>query len=760
MSRTTTDTVRIALVGNPNTGKTSLFNVLCGARQKTGNYPGVTVEKKVGLVPSSPHNRHSFSIIDLPGLYSLRPASPDERVSARVLLDRMEGLDRPGHVVFVTDATNLQRNLYLFSQVRELDVPVLVALTMTDLLQSEGIELDIQKLQEELGVPVAAVTPSDHQSVMAFRKRLDEFVEESPLPQKHLPYPQEVQAVLVDFLNSARKHHGLSRQEAIQLLFFPRDERQWEPNEAVIELAEEASDKLKSLNLLSPSVLTRARYAWAKSAIQRSSKRSVTRKSGFRDRMDRFLTGRITGFASFLLIMGLVFQSIYAWAGPLMDGIEWTFATLGELAGAGLEDSPVLQSLLVDGILAGVGSVLVFLPQIMILFAFIAILEDSGYLARTAFMMDRLLGWTGLNGRSFIPLLSSFACAIPGVMSARVIGDERARKATVLVAPLMSCSARLPVYVLFIGAFIEPEYGALWAGATLFFMHFLGLFVALPVSFILNRGFLKTPPTPFVLEMPPYRMPLFKNVAIRVYESARKFVVRAGTVIFALSIIIWALSYFPSSNPQMERIEQNYASLIQQVKDTGQADEGRGSAQEGQESGEPRELAELEEPGELEEPAELEQPAELEELEKKRERALSSARLEGSYLGQAGKWIQPVFAPLGFDWKLTVGILSAFPAREVIVSTLGIIYNASDEEEGLKLSLASARDPEGNKLYGPLHALTMMVFFALCAQCMSTLVVVQKELGSWKYAAFTFVYMTALAYLAGLLVYQIGSLLM
>ncbi|MEQ8350616.1 MAG: ferrous iron transport protein B [Leptospiraceae bacterium] len=749
MSKTTTETVRIALVGNPNTGKTTLFNVLCGARQKTGNYPGVTVEKKTGLVPPSQYNDHSFSVIDLPGLYSLRPASPDERVSARVLLDRLEGLERPGHIVFVADATNLQRNLYLFSQIRELGVPVLVALTMTDLLEKSGQKLNVDSLEKELGCPVVPVVAGDSDSVQKFRKRLDDFVKESPLPVQHLKYEEPLESILDSFLSRARQHHELSRQEAIQLLFFPRDERQWEPNEAVLELSEEASEELKKADQQSPSFLTRNRYSWSRKICDATIERVEAAKPTFRDRMDRFLTGRFTGFTSFLVIMALVFQSIYAWAGPLMDGIEWIFSALGELAGSGLEGSPVLQSLLVDGILAGVGSVLVFLPQIMILFAFIAVLEDSGYLARTAFMMDRLLGWTGLNGRSFIPLLSSFACAIPGVMSARVIGDERARKATILVAPLMSCSARLPVYVLFIGAFIEPTYGALWAGVMLFVMHFLGLLVAMPVAFILNRGFLKTPPSPFVLEMPPYRLPMIKNVAIRVYEAAKKFTVRAGTVIFALSIVIWALSYFPSSNEKMQSLELQFDQKIENLQSEINAE---------------LPATEIHNPGldsdsdetSLEETEAL---SPVEEMEAKKERALAGARLEGSYLGQAGKWMQPAFAPLGFDWKLTVGVLSAFPAREVIVSTLGIIYNASDEEEGLKLSLKSAKDEQGNTMYGPLHAITMMVFFALCAQCMSTLVVVQKELGSWKYAVYTFIYMTALAYVAAWIVFQVGSLL-
>ena len=711
--------VRIALVGNPNTGKTSLFNVLCGARQKTGNYPGVTVEKKTGTVPASDLNEHSFSLIDLPGLYSLRPASPDERVSARVLLDRMEGLDRPGHIVFVADATNLQRNLYLLSQVRELDVPVLVALTMTDLLESYGMQLDVAALEESLGCPVVPVVARDSESVAAFRKRLDQFVNESPRPRKHLQYEPKVEKVLDRFLSQARNHHDLNRQEAIQLLYFPENERQWQPNEAILELAEDSIAELKKAGVHRPSALTQTRYRWANDVVRQTLQRSATKAETWKDRMDRFLTGRFTGFASFLIIMAVVFQSIYAWAAPAMDGIEWFFSMLGGLVGSGLDQSPILQSLVVDGILAGVGSVLVFLPQIMILFAFIAILEDSGYLARTAFMMDRLLGWTGLNGRSFIPLLSSFACAIPGIMSARVIGDERARKATILVSPLMSCSARLPVYVLFIGAFIEPEYGALVAGATLFIMHFIGLFVALPVSFVLNRGFLKTPPAPFVLEMPPYRLPLLKSVLIRVYEAARKFVLRAGTVIFAISILIWALSYFPTENPQMDATRAEYAQKIEEANET-----------------------------------------QRDALQGEMERTLASNRLEGSFLGQAGKLIQPAFAPLGFDWKLTVGILSAFPAREVIVSTLGIIYNSADEEEGLKLTLAGATDSSGQKLYDPLDAITLMVFFALCAQCMSTLVVVQKELGAWKYAIFTFVYMTGLAYVAGLLIHQLGKLLL
>lgn len=460
---------------------------------------------------------------------------------------------------------------------------------------------------------------------------------------------------------------------------------------------------------LTPAALVTQRYQWAEAIVQRVEKRSEKALT-FSRKLDRILTHRFFGLIIFAAVMFLMFQSIYTWAVPFMDLIETGISTLSDVVGSSLAARPLLASIMVDGMIAGVGSVIVFLPQIVILFLFVAVLEDSGYLSRAAFLMDKLLGWTGLNGRAFIPMLSSFACAVPGIMAARVMPDPKARMATILVSPLMSCSARLPVYILLISAFIEPRFGASWAAVTLFAMHGIGLLIALPIAWILNKGILKTPDMPFILELPVYRLPNWTNVVFRAYEAGKKFTVRAGTVIFAFSIIIWALSYFP----RPDHI----------------ADDIRAQAQS--------------------------QDALLIDQQ------IAGAYLEQSYLGTAGKAIQPIFGPLGFDWKITVGILGAFPAREVILSTLGIIYQigeADEESDDLKQRMAAESWPDGSQVFTPLVAIVLMIFFALCSQCMSTLITVQRELNSWKWAGFLFTYMTALAYLLSLVTYQGGKAL-
>jgi ferrous iron transport protein B len=401
--------------------------------------------------------------------------------------------------------------------------------------------------------------------------------------------------------------------------------------------------------------------------------------------IDRLFTHRVGGLLVFLAFMFGVFASVYWIAKPLMDGIKWLFDSFGVWAGGALAGHPMLQSLVVDGVIKGAGGVIVFLPQILILFLFVAVLEDSGYMARAAFLMDKVFSWTGLNGKSFVPMLSSFACAVPAIMTTRTIEDPKARLSTILVSPLMSCSARLPVYVLMIGAFIEPKYGPLWAGVALFAMHMLGLVVAIPIAFVINRFLLKLRPLPFILEMPPYRMPRALSVGRRMFLSGREFVVRAGTVIFAISIVIWALSYFPRpASPDIDK----------------------------------------------------------------------SAALEQSILGRFGKAVQPVFAPAGFDWKTTVAVLAAFPAREVVVSTLGILYSVEDGGS-LNKEMAQAKWPDGRPVFTPAMAAAVMVFFAFCLQCGSTMAVMARE-ASWKWAGFAFVYMTTLAWIGAVATYQIG----
>ena len=413
------------------------------------------------------------------------------------------------------------------------------------------------------------------------------------------------------------------------------------------------------------------------------------------DRIDRILTHRVFGLAAFVGIMYLVFQSIYTFAAPLMELVEHAFGWIGDRVGGLLEGNETVRSLVVDGLIGGVGGALVFLPQILILFFFISVLEGSGYLARAAFLMDRLLGWCGLNGRAFIPLLSSFACAIPGVMAARVMPDPKSRLATILVAPLMSCSARLPVYLLLIGAFIQPKYGAFWAGFTLFAMHFLGLFVAIPVVWVLNRKVLRGRRLPFVLELPPYQWPRWRDVGLAMWHRGKVFVKTAGTIIVVMSVLVWALSYFPRS----------------EAADAAYAESFRSSAAASS-------LA-------------------PEDLEAATERHVDQERLANSFLGRFGKAIEPAFIPIGFDWRITTAILSAFPAREVVVPALGIIFSlggdVDEESADLRETLQGATWPDGRPLFDGWTAAGLMVFFALCCQCMATLAVVRRETNSWKW---------------------------
>ena len=737
MNETAVRTPVIAVVGNPNTGKTTLFNQLCGARQKVGNYPGVTIARKQGNLRLESGR---VELVDLPGAYSLKADSYDEQVVVDDLQGRVPGIDnRPDLVLFVMDATNIKRNLYLFSQVAETGLPMVVALTMTDLLEKNGINLDEQKLEGRLGVPVISTGQSANGAKNGHARLLDALdaaLKSQPLPRTGSRFPAELEKIVAGLHTVLDKHVSLSPFEARNLIFYTRDplnERFADNPDALAALAA-ARERARALKFTAPSVMAVARYNWADSVVSAVETREPPAKS-LSEKIDAFMTHRVLGLAAFVGVMFTVFYSLYFLADPLMGTIEDTFGFIGDSISPLLATTPILESLVKDGIVGGVGSVVVFLPQIIILFIFIAVLEDSGYLARASFLMDKLLSWTGLNGRAFIPMLSSFACAVPGVMSARVMTDTRARLTTVLTAPLMSCSARLPVYVLMIGAFIQPVYGAAAAGLALFFMHAVGVLVAMPIAWILNRGVLKTPTIPFIMELPPYRRPSLRNVYHRVSQAAWKFIVRAGTTIFALTVIIWALTYFPRDPAVAKPIELEYNGKIDVVKANTKADDAKAKAA----------LAK-----------------QVKALEAERDNRIASTYLEQSYLGRMGKTIQPVFAPLGYDWKITVGILAAFPARGVIIATLGIIYTVGDADEtstDLREKMRREKHPDGTAIFTPLTAVSIMVFFALCCQCLSTVVTVQRELNSWPWAIFMFTYMTMLAYVASLVVYQGGRML-
>jgi ferrous iron transport protein B len=641
----------VVLLGNPNTGKSTLFTALAGIPTRVGNYPGVTVEQKVGRFA---HDGVAIDVVDLPGTYSLLPQSPDEQVAVDVLHGRMADLPRPDCVIVVVDTTNLERNLYLVGQALELGLPTVVALTLSDLAAAKGVVVDTAALAARLACPVVRVVAPRGEGVADLCRQVVAAAAAPPPPRPDLA--AELAAV---------------------------DPARPEPARQAI-----------------------ARYAWIDRIVAGIVRRHRPATPPFDERIDAVLTHRVWGTLAFAAVMLALFTSIFWLAAPLMDLISTTMDAVAAWVETRLPEGAI-RSLIVDGVLAGVGGVVVFLPQIALLFLFVAILEGCGYLARAAHLMDRLLVATGLSGKSFIPLLSSFACAIPGIMATRTIENPRARLLTILVAPLMSCSARLPVYLLLCGAFVpDVAVGVSWLrlpAVVLAALYALGVIVAAVVAAILSRTIFRGPPQPFVMELPGWRWPQPAVVLERVREAAWSFLKNAGTTILAVSIVIWALGTYP--RPQAPPPPDATAAEI------------RGLA------------------------------------------------LRESLLGRAGRAIEPVVRPLGWDWRIGCAAIASFPAREVIIGTLGVIYNLGDvdpgEEEGrtqLERRLKAATwDGTDRRVFTLPVALSIMVFFALCAQCASTLVVIGKETASWIWPVVTFAYMTGLAWLGAFATYQIGT---
>ena len=717
----------IALVGNPNTGKSTLFNRLTGLRQHIANYPGITVEKKSGLLRTGGID---LDLLDLPGCYSLTAVSNDERVVMDVLGGR-RGLQKPDLLVFVVDATNLKRNLLLVSQCAELGIPAVIALNQCDAAKRNGIRIDANLLAKKLGIPVVETIATRGTGLVELKQAIVSTLDAPSTLQKiHWPDCVTNGCALLRAELPGIGSNDLTQAEALRVLF-DRDSvfTCGVGDEACVrKLLDTAHREIRESGLNPGSAEAVIHYRHLESLLE-----GVVEASGpiarSHDSIDALLLNRVWGTLIFLGVMYIVFQSLYSWAGPLMDLIDTGTSATQEFVRPLLSTTPALQSLLCDGIIAGVGGVLIFLPQILILFFFIALLEDTGYMARAAFLVDKLFSWCGLNGRSFVPLLSSYACAIPGVLATRTLSDPKARLTTILMAPFMSCSARLPVYILLIGTFIEPLYGPLVAGAVLFAMHFAGLALALPLAWVLNRFFLKIKNQPFILEMPDYRVPTLRNIFRRILDRGREFVLKAGTVILAFSVLIWALLYFPRSPDVKETTSMDFFSEIA----------GSHSAAEIQSA--------------------LENPDS--DISTALAHRIDSAYIEQSYLGRFGKAVQPVFDPAGFDWKITVGVLSSFPAREVIIATMGIIYNlGADVDEGsddLRSVLQKEKWTSGPRMGQPVYTLPVvigiMVFFALCMQCGATVAIIAREL-NWRWAAFSFFGMTTLAWAIAVLIYQ------
>ena len=703
----------VALVGNPNTGKSTLFNALTGLRQRVGNYPGVTVARKSGTCDLG--DGQKVELVDLPGLYSLAAASPDEQVVIDALSGNIAGDRRPDAVVLVVDSTNLLRNLFLASQVAELGRPVVIVLNQADVAKEQGLRIDIDLLSRRLGgVPVVLSSAWKGEGILDVRRAIASAVAKQT-PMKRVVWPTNIAAALTDVATAAATDTGkqVSEADAQRLLFDTNpstaDRLGWTVTQRDKTLRS-ARDRVRNSGYNPMAAEPLVHYAHLRTVLEGVVTEGAG-KAGRSAAVDRLLLHRFLGPVLFLGIMLGFFGSVFwlakfpmAW---IQSGVDWTKTVVAPP----LDAYPMLQSLLADGIIGGVGAFLVFLPQILILFLFIGILEDSGYMARAAFIMDRLFSWCGLNGKSFVPLLSGFACAIPSLLSTRTIEDPKARLATAFVVPFMSCSARFPVYALMCAAFIGPLYGPGWESVVMVGMHCVGLLFAVPTAFVLTRLVLKVKPQPFVLELPRYQMPKPRDVLWRMWQNAAEFVSKAGTVIFAITIIVWALSYFPRD-----------ASVAERIKAAN--------------------------------------PAAAEEVVKAK---VQAAYVEQSYMGRFGKAVQPVFDPLGFDWKITVGVLASFPAREVIVSTLGVTYSVGEgakaDSQHLRQAMQNAKWSEGPRAGTPIFSLAavlaLMVFFALCSQCGPTIATLAQETGGWKWAAGSFVYMTALAWIVATLVYQV-----
>jgi ferrous iron transport protein B len=712
----------VALAGNPNAGKTSLFNALTGLKQKVANYPGVTVERKEG-VWSLDADSTPARLIDLPGLYSLDAASIDEEIARDVITGRMAGTPAPDVIVAVVDSTNLERNLYLVTQLLETGRPVVVALTMFDLAERAKLEIDAEALGASLGVRVVPVTATQRRGLEELARAVYQAVGTGASGAR---WPLS-RAAEDEVCALAGAELG-ARGEALRELYSDAIPEDAARREAVAL----ARARLAETDPQWWQEAVTARYRWIEGVVEVAVRGARNERPSATDRIDRIVTHRLFGPVVLLAVMALVFQAIFSWATLPMDLIDRAFGALGEALRAQMP-AGLLTDLLVDGVIAGVGGVLVFLPQILLLFFFIALLEDSGYMSRAAFLMDRLMRGVGLHGKAFMPLLSSFACAIPGIMATRTIENPKDRLATIMIAPFMSCSARLPVYTLMIAAFFYDKklFGFLSLGVLLILsMYLLGIAVAIIVAWILKHTILKSPPPPLVLELPPYRVPNPLNIIQTMRDRSWLFVKRAGTVILTISILLWAMMTFPRSAAKPVPDAQEGAA-VQAMRETGVEAKGepapgtvRADAGTGGDEGE---------------------------------------QLRQSYAGRIGHVLEPLIAPLGFDWKMGIGLVSSFAARETLVSTLSIVYNVGKDADAQSPSLIeavrNAKRPDGSPAWTPLVAVSMMVFFVLACQCMSTVAVVRRETNSWRWPLFMVTYMLVIAYVASFVTYQGGRLL-
>ncbi|MEI8073112.1 MAG: ferrous iron transport protein B [Bacteroidota bacterium] len=697
--------LNIALVGNPNSGKTSLFNALTGLNQKVGNFPGVTVDKKTGILDLD--NGIHTRIIDLPGTYSLYPRRSDEWVAYKVLMNADQDI-KADMVLLVADASNLKRNLLFCSQIIDLKIPVVVALTMNDLAAKKGIIIDVKGLEAELGVPVVLINPRKNKGLAELKTVLTQYVKNPAafsktdfIDNKKMA-PHAIEAVQSHFPK-------LSDYAAVHYLI----------NHENFPLSDQMQNTVEQIEInyqFNPTKTQADEIMQRFGQIRKIMQKNVTEpdpleQKHFSDKLDDILLHRTWGYLILLAVLFLLFQSVFWLAQFPMNAIELIFKQFASWLTSNIAPG-WFEDLFVNGIVAGMSGIFVFIPQIMILFGIITILEDTGYMARISFLSDRLMRKVGLNGKSVMPMISGFACAVPAIMSARNIENKKERLLTILVTPLMSCSARLPVYTILISLVISNKYyfGFLsLQGLVMMALYLLGVVTALIVSYVMKWVIKIQEKSFFILELPIYRSPRWANVGITMVEKAKIFVTDAGKIIMIISVLLWFLSSHGPGN-RIADVEAKYALMIQQ------------------------------------------HPSDAKTLNKH----LSSEKLQNSYAGILGKSIEPAIRPLGYDWKIGIAIISSIAAREVFVGTMATLYSVEENDDSsLREKLQAARHDDGTKVYTLPAAVSLMIFYVLAMQCMSTLAVVKRETKSWKWPAFQFFYMTGLAYLMSLLVYQI-----
>lgn len=697
----------IALVGNPNSGKSSLFNALTGLNQKVGNFPGVTVDKKTGVSKIS--DTLTAHIIDLPGTYSLYPKSADEQVTYEVLLNQ-KSADRPDLIVVIADASNLKRNLLFCSQIMDLKIPVVIALTMMDIAQQKGITIDREGLQRLMGAPVILVNPRRNRGITHLKKAINDTSNHKAAP---LPDFINIPALAGNWINEVKELcHIDSNYGALHIACNYNELKYINAAQRIRIGALLGESGFQKSKIQAEEIMQR--YKRIDTVMQQCvAIDSPMKKMVVSERIDKILLHPLWGNLILLAVLFVLFQSIFWLARYPMDWIQMGFAQIGDMVN-NLMPASLVRDLIVNGALAGIGGIAVFVPQIMILFGLITILEDSGYMARISFLTDRIMRTAGLNGRSVMPLISGMACAVPAIMAARTIQNRKERLITIMVTPLMSCSARLPVYTMLI-ALVVPDRNFLGLfnlqGLVLMGLYLLGFFMALIVARVMNLIIKTTERTFFLMELPVYRAPRWKNVGITMIEKGKIFIRDVGKVIIVLSLVLWGLAAF-GPPAKMQAVTTKYEALIK-------ADTANSAALE---------------------------------------REFATAKLEQSFAGMLGHAIEPVIRPLGFDWKIGIALITSFAAREVFVGTMATLYSVGDAEAGkqtLQYKMQQARREDGTPVYTLATGLSLLIFYVFALQCMSTLAIVKRETRSWKYPAIQFAYMFGLAYFGALLVYQL-----